>query len=292
MKIPTPEEMLAATSRTFYAPTMHLPPELREAVMSSYLCLRAIDEIEDHPTLSAERRSELLWSVSRLVQGPFGATDFSNLLGDAADQLPQVTVRLYEWLTLCSPEIAPRIWDVTSTMAVRMADWVITGRKIEDRRDLDQYCFAVAGAVGLLLAELWEWYDGVRNDRGGAVAFGRALQSVNILRDQHADAAQARSYTPAGWSRQDLLEYAVGYMIDADRYVSSMPHGPARSFNATTLSFSWACVEEAVGGPPLTRELVGILTEDGLANGTVADHAHLVRVVRDARAMSGPAVVH
>jgi hypothetical protein len=44
-------EVLKATSRTFYVPISRLPSGLQEAVSSAYLCMRAIDEIEDHPNL-------------------------------------------------------------------------------------------------------------------------------------------------------------------------------------------------------------------------------------------------
>ena len=40
--------MLEETSRTFYIPISRLPGGLQQAVGSAYLCLRAIDEIEDH----------------------------------------------------------------------------------------------------------------------------------------------------------------------------------------------------------------------------------------------------
>ena len=39
---------LKETSRTFYIPISRLPDNLREAVASEYICMRAIDEVEDH----------------------------------------------------------------------------------------------------------------------------------------------------------------------------------------------------------------------------------------------------
>jgi farnesyl-diphosphate farnesyltransferase len=45
-------DILEATSRTFFIPISRLPPGLLEAVGSGYLCLRAIDEIEDHKELT------------------------------------------------------------------------------------------------------------------------------------------------------------------------------------------------------------------------------------------------
>ena len=47
-------DMLKKTSRTFYIPITFLESTLKKAVASAYLCMRAIDEIEDHETLGAE----------------------------------------------------------------------------------------------------------------------------------------------------------------------------------------------------------------------------------------------
>ena len=47
-------EVLKETSRTFYIPISMLPSGLLEAVASAYLCMRAIDEVEDSPSNQSE----------------------------------------------------------------------------------------------------------------------------------------------------------------------------------------------------------------------------------------------
>jgi farnesyl-diphosphate farnesyltransferase len=279
-----PEDMLKETSRSFYIPTMNLPERLRDAVMSSYLCLRAIDEIEDHPRLPANRKAALLNTVSELLQGPFGPQDFAELLGQPADDLPAVTVRIYDWLILCPSDIAPRVWDATASMSARMATWSVKEKPVQAKADLDRYCFAVAGSVGLLLSDLWAWFDGTKSDRVGALAFGRGLQSLNILRDQHADHLHGRSFVPSGWGNEQLLEYSVGNLVQADEYVDALPSGPGRSFCATALAFAWAGLEEATGGPRLTRERIQELAAHAQEHGTIPDHS---RVLSAVAAMSG-----
>ena len=56
-------EVLKKTSRTFYPSIVSLPHGIREAVMSSYLSLRAIDEIEDHSQLTGAAKVRLLKTV-------------------------------------------------------------------------------------------------------------------------------------------------------------------------------------------------------------------------------------
>src|SRR5690625_7995973 len=60
-------QMLKETSRTFYIPITLLGSTLRKTVGSAYLCMRAIDEIEDHETLDPVIKEHLLRSTSVLL---------------------------------------------------------------------------------------------------------------------------------------------------------------------------------------------------------------------------------
>lgn len=266
--------MLKQTSSTFYMPTMHLTGQLQDAVMASYLCLRAIDEIEDHPSLSAQRRGELLMEVSDLLQSQFDESDFSALLGD--DDLHPATRDLYAWATLCPPSIAPRVWEATAAMAARMADWLLKDRRVHTRSDLDQFCFAVSGAVGLLLSDIWAWNDGTQTNRSQALAFGRALQSVNIFKDQEEDARNGMGFLPDGWGNAEILDYAIENLHIADDYVRSFPAGEARSFCASILALSWGVVEAALDGAAPDKSALFAAATDALANGTVGDHSAVI----------------
>ena len=60
--------VLEETSRTFFIPIETLPKGLKEAVASGYLCMRAVDEIEDHPNLDGRKKAILLNAISRVLQ--------------------------------------------------------------------------------------------------------------------------------------------------------------------------------------------------------------------------------
>ncbi len=205
-------EMLKLTSRTFYIPIVRLPSELLQAVGSAYLCLRAIDEIEDHPSLPADLKARLLHNVSRVIQSSderLRLDDFLIRLDEFRVLLPEVTVRLSDWLALAPRSIAHRIWDATATMADRMADWAVGGFQILTEADLDRYTMGVAGTVGLMLSDLWSWYSGIQTDRCNAVGFGRGLQAVNILRNREEDQARGVNFFPAGWGTDQMQTYAA-----------------------------------------------------------------------------------
>ena len=151
-------EVLAETSRTFYIPISRLPTGLQEAVASAYLCMRAIDEIEDHPDLDNALKAQLLQAISLSFQAADGGIDetsLETLLITHTTLLPEVTTRIGEWAAFAPIAIAPRVWDATAAMADRMAYWAEHNWTINTQADLDRYTFCAAGAVGLLLSDLW-----------------------------------------------------------------------------------------------------------------------------------------
>ncbi|MFO0280142.1 MAG: squalene/phytoene synthase family protein, partial [bacterium] len=170
--------ILQETSRTFYIPISRLPDRLLEAVASAYLCMRAIDEVEDHPDLDNFSKSQILRQISLNLQaGTENSTKEDFAFGLVHREiLPEVTLRIGEWAMLAPDSIAPRIWDATAAMADRMAYWASNNWDIRTEVELDQYTFSVAGAVGLLLSDLWNWYDGTQTNRSYAIGFGRGLQ--------------------------------------------------------------------------------------------------------------------
>jgi len=239
---------LETTSRTFYLPIVRLPARLREAVSSAYLCMRAIDEIEDHPTLDHEVKADLLAGVSRTLQGQTRIAAFSHeamqsVFAGQRGLLPEVTLRLADWACHAPQTIAPRIWDATSAMADRMAFWARRRWSIESRADLDGYTFGVAGAVGILLCDLWAWFDGGEMDRVHAIEFGRGLQLVNILRNRAEDLARGADFYPRGWGEAEMRSYAHENLRQVQAYAHEMPAGPFAYLIRIPLTLAVATLE-------------------------------------------------
>ena len=249
--------MLKETSRTFFIPISRLPAGLQDAVMSGYLCLRAIDEVEDHPRLDNRTKAMLLRSISHTLQTTFAADDFTTALGSYQQELPEVTLRVGDWALLASPSVAPRVWEATATMADRMAQWADNGWTIQTEEDLDRYTFGVAGSVGLLLSDLWAWYNGTQTNRMHAVGFGRGLQAVNILRNHAEDVARGVEFFPPGWQVEDMHAYARRNLALADAYTGVLPPGPVLDFCSLPLALAYATLESlARGDGKLSRSAV------------------------------------
>ena len=158
-------ETLKQTSRTFYIPIARLPERLQNAVASAYLCMRAIDEIEDTPDLNNEIKAQLLRAISLRFQEVTDLDSYARIGMDLTEYesvLPDVSLRIGEWASLAPQSIAPRICDATAAMADRMAYWAEQNWKIETEADLNRYTFSVCWSSRFIIIrslELARRYD-------------------------------------------------------------------------------------------------------------------------------------
>jgi farnesyl-diphosphate farnesyltransferase len=251
--------VLEETSRTFLLPIVRLPKGLQEAVASGYLCMRAIDEIEDHVALEDSVKSHLLHAISSILQAQtsvdqFAHHHFAELFSQFQAVLPEVTTRIGEWCCYAPKFIAPRIWEATSSMADRMARWAINGFNVLTHTDLDAYTYGVAGAVGLLLSDLFGWFEKLQINRSRAIQFGRGLQLVNILRNRQEDLKRGVDFFPHGWTEEKMFDYALTNLKEFDQYASTLPRTHFISFVGIPRALAYATLDALqIGNEKLTR---------------------------------------
>nr|WP_280770471.1 phytoene/squalene synthase family protein [Salipaludibacillus daqingensis] len=214
--------MLKLTSRTFYIPITLLEPTLKKTVASAYLCMRAIDEIEDHEDLEPATKDYLLQETSSLLKHPFDHKAYLQLISPYSHQLPEVTLKLGDWITFCPSGIVNKVQESTSIMADGMSKWARKDWHIKSKEDLNDYTYYVAGLVGVMLSDIWEWRDGTKTDRDLAIAYGRGLQTVNILRNQQEDLERGVTFLPYGWDTDDLFHYAEKNLALGDQYMKDI----------------------------------------------------------------------
>jgi farnesyl-diphosphate farnesyltransferase len=255
--------VLEQTSRTFFIPISRMPDGLREATTSAYLCMRAIDEIEDHADLSNAEKAALLSRISLALQAFSYEPDadvvraLSGVLQPYVHALPEVSLRLGEWAAHAPPAIAPRIISDTIAMADRMVYWASVNWRIGSQADLDAYTYSVAAAVGLLMCDIAVWYDGTALDRNAAIYFGRGLQVTNIARNRNDDIARGVDFYPPGWDDTDVRNYAAHWLRLTARYAETLPEAPFSYFIKIPLMLAEATLEALSNGQAkLTREAV------------------------------------
>ena len=131
-----------------------------------------------------------------------------------------------------------------------------TGFSPSNETDMLRYCYHVAGAVGIMMAQIMKVpdHDGETLDR--ACDLGLAFQIANISRDIGEDEAAGRCYLPATWLKEFGLER--GSLMQGDnRFVLArmMPrmialmqkHEDAARLGARRLAFRdrWAVLAAA-----------------------------------------------
>jgi farnesyl-diphosphate farnesyltransferase len=260
--------VLQETSRTFFLPIRQLPAALQEAIASAYLCMRAIDEIEDHAQLERGEKISLLRQVSQRLQEQtsvenVSADVFLSCFGAYQSYLPEVTRRLADWLCLAPPAIAPRIWEAIAAMAERMASWVADGWRVQSEADLDRYTYGVAGAAGILLCDLWAWAGGEELQRSAAIHFGRGLQAVNILRNRPEDLARGVDFFPTGWTEEKMHHYARSQLMQAEAYALTLSPAPFEALIHIPLVLAKATLDALARGETKLsrREVLSILEQ-------------------------------
>lgn len=258
--------VLKETSRTFYIPITLLKRELKLTVGSAYLCMRAIDEIEDHEEIASDIKADLLRKTRDLLtsENEFDVITYKELVMPYENELPEVTLRLGDWIEVCPKGIERSVRDYTAEMAGGMADWVERNWEIHTKEDLDDYTYYVAGLVGVMLSDIWKWYDNTETDYDLAIGFGRGLQAVNILRNQHEDFAERGvRFIPDDWTRDDVFSYADENLAKADAYIEDIETRNIRLFCKIPLGLAKSTLKTMLKGhEKMTREEVESIVEE------------------------------
>lgn len=233
------KRVLKDTSRTFLIPISLLKKDLKQAVATAYLVYRGIDEIEDHENLTNEMKAKILKQISELFKQPVTETEYAAIIAPIKEQLPEVSVRVVDWLDACPKSAQPLLREIGSEMAYGMSKWAEKNWQIETKEDLDDYTYYVAGIVGVLLSRLWNWSYGYDADMDLAIGFGRGLQAVNILRNQDEDMDERGvSFVPNDWTRDDLFDYADSNLEKADVYIETLTEKSTILFCRLPLEFA------------------------------------------------------
>ena len=218
-------DILPRVSRTFAINIRVLSGTLGESVRVGYLLCRAADTLED-----AWPGSGLASRFERFLAAVDGDADAARSLareaagvgsaGGSRDELdllahlPQV-LRVHAALPR---EHHAALDEGVRTLATGMARYAARAAQrdadlpyLDDEAELDDYCWVVAGCVGVMLTRLYALAYGVERDPRQtrrlelAPLVGRALQLTNILLDWPIDVRRGRCYVPATW----LAEHAL-----------------------------------------------------------------------------------
>jgi farnesyl-diphosphate farnesyltransferase len=190
--------ILPLVSRSFAMVIRWLPRGLDDAVMVSYLLCRIADTLEDSVRDVEQKRRQLARFADSLDEGhpeiPLDSFPASYLC------LMTKTEDVLACYRALPPVARTLIRARVREMCAGMSKWC--DREIVTLADQNEYCYYVAGLVGLLLTDLFHAYGHLADHEKEqliplAVDFGLALQKVNVLRDLREDLTDGRCYWPS-----------------------------------------------------------------------------------------------
>ena len=178
----------------FYYSFLFLSKEKRQAIYAVYAFCRSVDDVADGEA-SDHDKQRLLDDWRRELERCYKGEAQHPITVKLAQSLQRFPIpRQYFEELIAGVEM-----DLTHTRYVTFGE-------------LYEYCYRVAGVVGLMCIEIF----GYRNPtaREYAIALGVALQLTNIMRDLKGDAERGRIYLPledlarVGYREEELLHHA------------------------------------------------------------------------------------
>jgi len=190
-------EALKKVSRSFAVVIQQLPEELQDPVCLFYLILRGLDTVEDDMSIDQKEKEQMLLSFAERINNE--AFTLSNV-GDTEDyrDLMLHFDKVIRQFDLLEPQYKEVITEITHEMAVGMNKYA--HKDVGSYADWDDYCYYVAGLVGIGLSKLFvasnlETSEKLKTD-SLSNEMGLFLQKTNIIRDFAEDLDQERIFWP------------------------------------------------------------------------------------------------
>jgi squalene synthase HpnC len=188
---------------SFYPAFFLLPKQKRDGIVALYAFMRLIDDVSDEEgDVAAKQRGLAKWRAA-LDEAVTGQSQIFD--GNAVSPFPAGYLE-------GEREVLPALVDTMERyrMPARYLHDLISGAEMDltiqsyptfDR--LREYCYRVAGTVGLTCTHIFGFKDPRALDL--AEKLGLAFQLTNIIRDVHEDSTLGRVYLPD----EDLVRYNV-----------------------------------------------------------------------------------
>jgi squalene synthase HpnC len=196
-------QIARAAHSNFYYAFYLLPRRKRDGLAALYAFMRLVDDVADEgETLEIKQRGLAKWRAAfdEAVTGSsqvFDGTAARPLPGDPLDGEREVLPALMDTMRRYNMP-ARYLHDLISGAEM---DLTVNSYPTFDR--LREYCYRVAGTVGLTCTHVFGFSDPRALDL--AEKLGLAFQLTNIIRDVQEDAALGRIYLPD----EDLARYGV-----------------------------------------------------------------------------------
>jgi phytoene synthase len=231
-------------ARSFHFASHFLPSDRRRHAYAVYAFCRGIDDaVDDGDPATVGQR---LAAFRRILDASYDG----GLPPDASEQ-GRALLAFSETVRACA---IPREHFLDLARGCEMD---LTISRYATWPDLENYCYHVAGVVGLIMCRVFGVHDAAA--LRCAVTFGNAMQLTNILRDVKEDWDRGRIYLPT----EDLARFGVteqqiasGLMTPGLRHLMTFEVARARTM---FLSGAEGLVHVPAGGTRLTACAMGVI---------------------------------
>lgn len=230
------QQHLDRVSRSFALCIAQLSDPLRQWVSLSYLLCRVLDTIEDAVWADPQAQDAHYQAFEAfLFQNPTPIVleqwikTFPSALPEGEKLLLDDTAGLLIALTHMPPQVRTAIRNTVIRMSHGMRHYTQVKHekgtlRLRDLKDVNRYCFFVAGIVGALLTELFDQRlqtsQHTNAQKRNALHFGLFLQKINLLKDQQEDELEGRFLIP---NRQQVMASLREHAQAAFDYILSLP---------------------------------------------------------------------
>lgn len=196
------------TAGNFYYSFCGLPAPQFQAMCALYAFMRVTDDWGDDTTrASAQRLADLDdWqqTLAAALRSDWSIAEMAGWSEAGRTVLPAMSV-VTERFAIPHEHLFAVVRGVRSDLEFEISNLKsqIETKRFQTFEQLADYCYLVAGAVGLCCIHIWGFHgpEAVRR----AIDCGTAFQLTNILRDVGEDATAGRVYLPA----EDLQRFGV-----------------------------------------------------------------------------------
>ncbi|KAF5727188.1 squalene synthase [Tripterygium wilfordii] len=194
--------VLHKVSRSFALVIQQLGPHIRDNVCVYYLVLRALDTVEDDPSIPTDVKVPILKTFHQHLY----ERDWHFSCGTKEDkklmnQFHHVSTAFLELGKGCQEVIE----EITQRMGAGMAKFIC--KEVETIDDYDEYCHYVSGLVGLGLSKLF--HDSGLEDLAPeslSNTMGLLLEKMHIIRDYPED-IEEKTESRMFWPREIWSKY-------------------------------------------------------------------------------------
>jgi farnesyl-diphosphate farnesyltransferase len=271
-------QWLDRVSRTFALTIRMLQEPFRTYASAAYLLCRSLDTIEDSENLRTEIKCAYLRDFCiRVAENPGSPTDPLRLLFPGPTTWEERLTNHEPAILAMVRSFPSPIRDIVLHYAVEMAEGMVMFLERQNENgflhfdtdeQLDQYCYFVAGTVGLMLNEMFAAISGtdLSAKRETAVELGIGLQLTNIVKDMRKDRLRNVNYCPQGrnphwqgqastlegndalWEIRSLASATISHLTGGKEYLLDLDSNfkQYKYFCVTNYLMAWKTLEASL----------------------------------------------